>query len=299
MTGPDESVLAWVEDQIGPFGVVSQFAHDHGYSQLWRLAAGGEHVWLKMHAYPHKWAGEVHALTRWGPALGKTPCGVAWRREPEAVLLSEAPGLPAESLTLDTQREERMWREAGAWLARMHTVKNDWLGNVCEDGTPHGEATTDAEAFVGANWEKTLDEGIASGLFTQSQIDFTEARVREGLPSLKGEKPRALHRDFTPRNWMVHPDGELAAIIDFEHARWDVRAADLNRPWDHEFLRNPRLKDAFYDGYGGLSPLLREQIETLRMMLAFSTIVWATKVGDGAFAQRYREALARMMAKTP
>jgi Ser/Thr protein kinase RdoA (MazF antagonist) len=84
-------------------------------------------------------------------------------------------------------------------------------------------------------------------------------------------------------------------VIDFEHARWDIRAADLNRPWDHEFRRNSRLANAFYEGYGGLNDRLCEQIETLRTMLAFSTIVWATNVGDGAFAQRYRDALGRMM----
>jgi Ser/Thr protein kinase RdoA (MazF antagonist) len=150
-------------------------------------------------------------------------------------------------------------------------------------------------AFVAANWVNTIIVGRASGLFTLDQIDFTDGRVRAGLASLRGETPRALHRDFTPRNWMAGPDGKLMSVIDFEHARWDVRAADLNRPWDHEFLRNPRLKDAFYDGYGGLPALLKEQIETLRTMLAFSTIVWATKVGDGAFAQRYRDALSRMM----
>jgi Ser/Thr protein kinase RdoA (MazF antagonist) len=292
---PDAEVLAWVEVQVGPCQVVSRFAHDHGYSQLWRLSAGGEYLWLKMHAYPHKWAGEVHALARWTPQLGQTPRLIAWRRDPNAVLLSETDGVAAESLDLTTEAEERMWREAGEWLSKLHQIENDWLGNVQEDGTPHGEPADDPEAFVGANWQKTLRDGIASGLFTQKEIEFTEGRVREGLPTLKGERPRALHRDYTPRNWMALPDGTLTSVIDFEHARWDIRAADLNRPWDHEFRRNPRLADAFCDGYGGLPALLKEQIETLRTMLAFSTIVWATKVGDGAFAQRYRDALSRMM----
>jgi Ser/Thr protein kinase RdoA (MazF antagonist) len=293
---PDESTLAWVEEQVGPCRVESRFAYDHGYSQLWRLSTYGDHVWLKMHAHPHKWAGEVHALTAWGKPLGQTPKVIAWRREPNAVLLSEVPGTAAESLDLSRVAEERMWREAGAWLSKMHAFENDWLGNVREDGTPHGEPYEDAEAFATANWEQTLRNGIASGLFGQREIDFTEGRVRQGLPSLKGERPRAIHRDYTPRNWMALPDGSLTAVIDFEHSRWDIQAADLNRPWDHEFLRNPRLVDAFYEGYGGLSDRLREQIETLRTMLAFSTVVWATGVGDGAFAQRGRDALARMMA---
>ena len=292
---PDDATLAWAEGLLGPVRVRSRFAHDHGYSRLWRLSTARGFVWLKMHAHPHKWAGEVHALSRWTPSLGLAPPVLGWREEPEAVLLGEVEGRAAEGVALLPEAEGRMWREAGAWLARLHARENDWLGNVRADGSPKDEAATDAEAFARANWESTLAKGRASGLFDARELELTAARVGEGLSSLKGERPRAVHRDYTPRNWMVHDDGRLAGVIDFEHARWDVRAADLNRPWEHEFRRRPRLADAFYDGYGGLDERLRAQVETLRLMLAFNSVVWATGVGDGAFARRNREALGRIL----
>lgn len=293
---PDDAVLAWIKTVVGPVQVISRFAHDHGYSRLWRLRTGNDHLWLKMHAYPHKWAGEVHALTQWTPALGLTPKVLAHQADPSAVLLTETSGLPAESLDLSPQAEERMWRDAGEWLARLHRLENDWLGNIQVNGLPKDRPATDAEAFVRANWEVQLVKGRESGLFDERTLDFAGGTVADGLSALSGEKARAIHRDFTPRNWMASPNGSLQSVIDFEHARWDIRAADHHRPWDHEFRRNPRLVDAFYEGYGGLTETLRAQIDTMRTILAFTTVIWATGVGDGAFAQRARDTLARMRA---
>jgi Ser/Thr protein kinase RdoA (MazF antagonist) len=296
---PEDEIVQWVVERLGPIQVVSRFAHDHGYSKLWRLATNDGHAWLKMHTFPNKWGGEVHALTRWTPAIGQAPMVLAHRTEPVAVILTEVDGFPAESLALESKQEERMWREAGAWLAKLHAIENDWFGGTTVEGQPHGEPERDPTTFVRKLWNAIHENVKASGLVTGEEIHFIRGEIENGLPSFEGETPRAIHRDFTPRNWMAHPDGTLTAVIDFEHSRWDVRAMDLTRPWDYEFRRNPRLIDAFYDGYGGLDDRLKAQIETLRAMLTLSTIVWATKVNDLPFAQRYRDALDRRMGRTP
>jgi Ser/Thr protein kinase RdoA (MazF antagonist) len=49
------------------------------------------------------------------------------------------------------------------------------------------------------------------------------------ITSLIGKTPHTVHRDYSPRNWMCDSKGNLTSVFDFEHARWDVRAADLNR----------------------------------------------------------------------
>jgi hypothetical protein len=78
---PDETVVTWAEAIIGPFRVVSRHAHDHGYSQLWRLQTTADNLffWLKCHRYPNKWAGEVHALTHWASGFGLSPKVLGWR----------------------------------------------------------------------------------------------------------------------------------------------------------------------------------------------------------------------------
>ncbi len=297
MDRPDEATMAWVEATLGPVRILSHFSHDHGYSRLWRLESGMGRVWLKMHAHPHKWAGEVHALTRWTPSLGGTPTLLGSRTDPEAALLTEVAGEDAEPPRLDSVVEARLWREAGAWLKRLHERENDWFGNVTSDGSPHGPPAADAESHLGTQWETRLVDARRSGLLDAAEIDFTEGAMRAGLALFAGERARAIHRDYTPRNWLMSEEGRLSAVIDFEHARWDVRAADLQRPWSREFLRNPALVEAFFDGYGGLPEKLRAQIETMRIVMALTTIVWATGVGDLQFAQEGRDALHRHMGQ--
>jgi hypothetical protein len=77
-----------------------------------------------------------------------------------------------------------------------------------------------------------------------------------------------------------------------------VRAADLNRWWDNDFVAKPHLADAFFDGYGcPPDERLRAQIRALRLLGAAAGVVWATNVGDDAYARLNRAALHRLMAQ--
>lgn len=290
---PDDATMAWIGGVLGPFEVVSRFAHAHGYSKLWRLEAGGQTFWLKMHAHPHKWAGEVHALKGWAPPL--SPRVVAYRNEPPTVLFTEVPGTPAESIEFSPAAEERLWREAGAWLRAFHERSNEWFGNVRVDGSPHGEPSQDPGANVRTTFENRLRQGRDRGLLDEAEVDFAKRRFEAGFPSLAGATAHAAHRDFHPRNWLASRDGELTAVIDFEHARWDVRAADLNRPWDKEFARNPRLVNAFFEAYGWPDETFMAQIQTLRLMGTVASLVWTVEVGEPEYAAYNRVALHRMM----
>jgi Ser/Thr protein kinase RdoA (MazF antagonist) len=296
-THPEESVLDWMRSILGPNELVFEFGHSHGYSRLWRVEYSEGFAWLKMHARQDKCGGEIHALTHWTPQLGHTPTLIAHRNDPRAVILSEVPGVNAEELTFTSEQEERMWMQAGDWLRRLHSTRGSWFGNVNPDGTPYSEPSFDPKGFVLATFTRRIREGRDLTILSEFEIDFVEGRLREIADCLAGETPVAIHRDFSPRNWMALPDGTLTSIIDFEHARWDVRAADLNRPPDYEFLRNPRLRDAFYEGYGEPSERLKAQIEVLRLLQATAGVVWAVLVGDQPYSDRNREALHRIMSE--
>ena len=289
---PDPDTLAWADSVVGPSRIVSRFAHDHGNARLWRLEAAGDAVWLKMHAQPRKWAGEVHALSRWNAPLVPTLLGA--REAPPSVLLTEVPGLSAESIAFGPLAEARLWAEAGAWLRDFHRRSHDWLGDVRADGAPWSTPSRDAQAHVRATMEARLRQGRERGLLDPSELDYVRGAFRDGLPSLAGATFHAVHRDFHPRNWLAEPNGALTGVIDFEHARWDVRAADLNRPWDKEFRRNPALVDAFYDAYGHPDARFEAQIQTLRLVGVVASLVWATEVGEAAYADLNRDALRRI-----
>lgn len=294
---PDEETLAWVEAQVGAFEIVSRYAHDHGYSRLWRVRTGGEHLWLKMHTYPNKWAGEVQALMRWALPLGLTPRVVAWSKEPCRVLLTEISGFAPEKIELNVSAKRRMWAAAGTWLRKFHEIENDWLGAVREDGTALGDRWQDPIAFVLRSFSPRVEEGRSTGLLTHEEYEFVQFGIREWLPALAGETARAVHRDFTPRNWICERDGALTGIIDFEHARWDVRASEMSRWWDWDFLRTPELIDVFFEAYGSMDDRLRAQVQAMRLLQAATGVVWAVQVKDFPFAQHNRDTLQRMIAK--
>jgi hypothetical protein len=295
MPTPDESTLEWTETILGPFRVESHFAHTHGSSSLWRLAVGSDHVWLKMHSKPHKWACEVHALTRWTDPLA--PQALGWREQPEAVLLTECSGADAK-LVVDGVAMERLWTQAGNWLKRFHVRTNDWIGNVGTDGAPNGHTTSDPMFHVTKTFESRLRQGRDTGLFSVDEIEFAERTFRASSTSLVGARAHSVHRDFHPRNWLAARDGTLTAVIDFEHARWDLRASDLSRPWDEEFRRHPRLVDAFYEGYGRPDQRFMSQIQTFRLYANVVSAVSAEEVGDVEYSRFNHEALRRLMTPT-
>lgn len=68
------------------------------------------------------------------------------------------------------------------------------------------------------------------------------------------------HLDFTARNLIVQPNGDLA-VTDFEHSRRDLAARDLVRLATRIWPQHPDLEEAFLRGYGPLSDLDRQIIE--------------------------------------
>ena len=297
MEGPrehlDPIVAAWAESVLGPVDVRSHFSHAHGNAELWRLESRGGTVWLKMHARRDAWSAEVNALGAWGRHVGRTPLLVAVCQSPDAILITEAEGVPAKSLGWEGTATERLWMEAGAWLSKLHQISNDWFGGVSEVGARFADPDTEVVSYQQTHWERVLADASQSGLFDDADLKFAAGIATRGLEALEGERPCAVHGDFSPRNWFAHPSGELSGVIDFEHSHWGCRAFDLCFPYNREFVRNPRLEPAFLQGYGPISAQLREQIAAFRAILALRQATWAATVGSHEFAQENVEALRR------
>lgn len=288
---PDRETQAWVRETLGEFRIASHFAHSHGGARLWRLSTASDHVWLKQHARRHKWECEVHALLHWsGPLM---PRVLASR--PGAVLLTECEGEAAT--TLEGNAAERMWTEAGAWLRQFHARTGTWFGNVSIDGAPNGDVSSDPTFQLTKGFTTRVRQGRDSGLLDAATIAVVEQRFFAGLEALRDAPAHSTHRDFHPRNWLATPDGRLTAVIDFEHARWDLRVVDHVRPWDNEFLRAPRLIDAFYAGHGEPDARFVEHLETVRLWANVVSAVWAEEVGDDAYCRQNLEGLARLLAR--
>ncbi|WP_083443238.1 phosphotransferase [Mycolicibacterium aurum] len=93
------------------------------------------------------------------------------------------------------------------------------------------------------------------------------------------------HGDWQPRNWLAH-DGEIK-VIDFGRFAWRPAMSDLCRLAAQQWMHDPRLEDAFFDGYGD-DPRAqnRSHWRMLALHEAIGTAVWAHQVGDEPFERQ-------------
>lgn len=300
-----EPLRAWCESVIsGPFTVTGEHSHDHGEAQVWRLQAGHDAVYLKSHRQTGKWHGEVHAYAcGWTACFGRHASRLRAVRhdEPRAVLLTELAGVPMERVPLSPEQETAAWEAAGRALATLHALTNPWFGACCRDGAPQGAAEADPARFVLANLHDSVERCLRAHALSPDEEEFARAKAGACAAVFAGEQAVPCHRDYSPRNWLVTPgDGVWRGAIDWEHARWDVRARDLSRWWDREFLDRPDLARAFFDGYGSGPPTgrLHAQIQAMRLANALGGIGWSVEHNDAAFLALNRAMLTRLHQET-
>lgn len=300
MSGPAAPVREWAEGVVGALTVLSDHAHEHGESGVWRVQfADGQTAFLKQNKRRGKWACEVHAYEQWASVVGQTPMLLARNADLQATLLSDVGGSDAKAVTLTPEAEGELWRSAGAWLARLHAIRNDWLGAPNEDGNPQGERYQDAGAFLNDSFAWRTAYAREHGLVTDAQLDRIEGTLREGTAALSGERAYAVHRDFGPRNWRCDTSGRLLAVFDFEHGRWDLRAFDFNKVWDTELAGRPDLMEALFDGYGALpDSRLRTQIQAIRLLGAVASMVWSHEHNDAMYLAHNARVLERVIDET-
>lgn len=288
-----------------PFTVTAECGQSHGLSGVWQLQnAQSQTVYLKAATRADKGAQEVHAYARWvRPAFGpQAPYVLAQSENPRALLLSSLPGVCMESLNLSPAHKRAAWHEAGALLRRLHALETgSWFGGVAQDGSLVGETFTDAAQYLARKIEEWCERGLRAGSLRSDEATFARAVAPEWTAAMQDELPVPCHRDYTPRNWIAAPEtGAFVGVIDFEHTRWDVRANDMSRPWTREFLEQPDLADAFFDGYRGGPPDARlwAQIRAVRLLGCIGTTVWGLEHGDEKYSEEGRAGLRVLQAET-
>jgi hypothetical protein len=100
------------------------------------------------------------------------------------------------------------------------------------------------------------------------------------------------HGDWQPRNWLVEA-GEVR-VIDFGRAALRPAITDFSRLAAQDFLRDPRLEDAFLRGYGH-DPREQNAWRRTRLREAIATAIWAYQVNDSAFEDQGHRMIAAVL----
>jgi len=283
-----DEVVEYAERVLGRCAVVGDFSWEHRMSRVLRLRDEHGVAWfVKQHRDRDRYDAEVTAYREWVPALGdRAPRLHSYDHGLRAIVISVVPGTPApwpppEAPAADRQRgpEAAIHRQAGAILRRLH-----------------GARAPLPRPDIGAAKTHELDGLIAEagpGLLADTELGFVRAQVH-ALNAIGSATMVPCHRDYTPRNWLVH-DG-LVSVIDFEWARLDAPAGDLARMHLAIWAGRPDLEEAFFDGYGrGLDAQDRIVLDSYAALTAIWLIIKARETAQPTFEQAIRSALANLM----
>lgn len=168
----------------------------------------------------------------------------------------------------DTEAIERAGREAGAAAARLHATPMPCLGfldETLEVSEPMGSIRSAFESMIPSIERGHVGKRLGADL--QSRLLAFLPNGLDALGPLEGHYA-IVHGDFKPTNVLVHADGALAGLLDWEFAWAGPPLIDLG-----QMLRwptPPGFEDALASGYrsagGTLMPDWRVQARLLDLL---------------------------------
>lgn len=270
---------AWLDDHLRGWRV----CHDHswGHIDTWVLEADSARGRVIIKAggpTNHHLLRELDAHHRWTQvwtSLGRAPQLVAGSTELRILVTDYLEGVLVEGTP--HQDDPGVFQQAGELLAQFHAqnsrVDPDWVERQRQRvrrylGQPH-----------------RLAPGLAARIETEAAT--WPDRPVTVVPA---------HGDWQPRNWLIH--GGEVRVIDFGRATMRPAAEDLVRLARQDFVRHPRLEEAFLNGYGA-DPREDGLWRVAQVGEAVGTAVWAHQIGDHAFEQVGHDHLARLYPSHP
>ncbi|WP_328869661.1 aminoglycoside phosphotransferase family protein [Streptomyces sp. NBC_00287] len=231
----------------------------------------------KQHHRQDRYTQELHAYSSWGRHLsGYAAQLVAHDDSTDTLLFTALEGANACTARLSPAERERMYEAAGLVLGRLHRA-------TAEGPAPSSELAT---RLLG--WIATAEQG---GL-----ISADERRILQSHGDVLAGTvmDRAVcHLDYQPRNWLV--DAEQFRVCDFEHMRRDARVRDFARLEFRHWQSEPRLREAFFTGYGTqMTDAERQLLVSFGAIEAVTAIVRGHERNATALSAHGRAVLARL-----
>ncbi|MDJ0522265.1 MAG: aminoglycoside phosphotransferase family protein [Planctomycetota bacterium] len=287
---PDNDDLrTFVEETLGTGLQFEDVSRDVGrLSTVWAvISSDGTRHFVKQHEERKLFEREDRAYARWVPHLRSVQqvhvAEVVGRSDAlGALVLTSVPeGTLVVELT-DERAQATAYRRAGRFLRALHDLP---LDERVPDPVQHMRSII--ERYV-------IDHAQA---FDRDTIDWALDALDDGRP-FEGAPFVCAHRDFSPRNWVLAPDGSLG-LFDWERAQGDLWFADVTRMEFDVWPAQPALRDAFFAGYGHpLTERDRRQVRLATLIHAIASAGWAAGRSDTRFEQLGRTVVARLRAES-
>ncbi|SNX88517.1 hypothetical protein SAMN06272735_8969 [Streptomyces sp. TLI_55] len=238
----------------------------------------GRRYFAKQHTDRTRYAQEVKAYGTWARHLAiHAPELVGCNNGTHTLLVTALAGTRADAVAPGSPDEERAHHEAGRVLRLLHQATL----------VPRSGAVGPDLAGRLARW---IDRAEQAGLLFPSERAVLSAHEEVLTNTLMDSA--ACHLDYQPRNWIL---GEVFGLCDLEHMRRDARIRDFARMEFRRWQADPRLRDAFYAGYGR-HPTDTEQrlLESFGAIEAVTALVRGHEQDNLALLTHGRTVLARL-----
>ncbi|MFG3000936.1 phosphotransferase enzyme family protein [Streptomyces sp. NPDC048340] len=206
--------------------------------QVWEVRGSNGRQWfVKRHAGSQGHRREVDAYQRWTHYLGagRAPSLVAADTGARTIVITAVAGRSMHANPLEGTEELEAYQQAGYLLALLHA-------------SPTGAVSP---AIAGeAEWEAGVEKMLNDAAL-YLPADAT-VMLRDLTREPPGELPlQVCHADYQPRNWMWDSATGTLRLIDFERSCVEPAVKrDLPRVQLRLLASRPKLRAAFYDGYG-------------------------------------------------
>jgi len=277
---PPESMRVFSQAKCGGGLEFRDVSWPHRQSTVWEVEQAGRTVaFLKMHSQSRKFESELRNYREYVPVLGRAApqlMGVYEEAE-HALLISVLPGRVASLTEWSAETEYELHVRASGLLRLLHQIP------VEEAQRREVEARTRASLN---RWFERARAHLPANVMNWA-IERIEGGIAQSPPIC------VCHKDFSPRNWIATPDGQVG-LIDFERTCVDYQYLDWSRLWMREWLRRPELKDAFFTGYGVVPELWEDLMQRFLTLDAVAGVAWAIEHNDLRFAEENRAIVERL-----
>ncbi|MEQ8604058.1 MAG: phosphotransferase family protein [Marivibrio sp.] len=152
---------------------------------------------------------------------------------------------PPSILALDDDAGDRLARQVGGTLARLHALRP-----AVRPIPPLGSPPEDAARARIAELRAGLD---ALGA-VRPALEWGLVWLAQRADDLPRGPVCLCHRDYRTANFMIEPDGALQAVLDWEFATWSDAAEDIG--WLSAVCWRFERRDRACGGFGSMAALL-------------------------------------------
>ncbi|MEU9428349.1 phosphotransferase [Streptomyces sp. NPDC048342] len=283
-------VRAWAERTLGPFAAVRTITANPTLTRAWHVlrAGDGARFHVKISRNPLAFTRETFAHRHAVPALGAgaAPRLLATSAAHLALIVTALPGTPLAQLRLKEATLKTAHWQAGFLLAQLHQA-----------GRRTSTAPHDAPTIL-----PRLADDAARHLDTAGdRLSTDEQKLVMDLADrlrVVGRLPLGFIHGGTPSASLLWSADAQLALLDFESARFAPVVLDFVDLACGPWITQPRLRTAFFTGYGrALGQDERLALRCLMALTAARSLAEARELGDRLAVDACTAVLNRVQAE--